>query len=232
MIRNIGMRTVSLVDRRVARRQDVLVDGNLNIDRLIAASDFGQPVSDVPEQSDSDLVAACRNGRPGAWDQIVRRYAKLVYAVARRYGLNEDEVADVFQTVCLELWEHLDSVRDATVLRRWLVVVASRKAWQVRKSRDRWITGVTEESAEPLVSALSLSPEEVAVAHSDAEQMRLVLERLAPRDRELIWYLFFDPSSPSYDVIAQRLGVSPETVGSLRTRCLRRLRWVLAEHSE
>jgi RNA polymerase sigma factor (sigma-70 family) len=180
--------------------------------------------------TDAELVRACINGQVEAWDQLVRRHAKLIYSVARRYGLTEDEAADLFQTVCVELWEHLSSVRDVTVLRRWLVVVASRKAWQVRKGRDRWITGITDEGAHPLVSALSLSPEDIAMANADAERMRSVLERLAPRDRELIWYLFFDPTCPTYDVISEKLGVSPDTVGSLRTRCLRRLRWALAEH--
>ena len=206
------------------------MDGNANLDGILASSNVDHPVSAPPEHPHADLVAACRVGQPGAWDELVRRYARLIYAVSRRYGLREDEAADVFQAVCMELWEHLDSVRDVTVLSRWLVVVASRKSWQVRRARDRWITGLADDSAEPLVSRLSVSPEDIAIANSDAEQMRTMLERLGPRDRELIWYVFFDPTCPSYDVIASRLGVSPDTIGSLRTRCLRRLRWVLTEH--
>jgi RNA polymerase sigma factor (sigma-70 family) len=201
-----------------------------DIEAAIAASTDPLASGDLSAPTDPELVAACRAAQPGAWEQLVRRHARLIYGVARRYGLDEHESADVFQTVCIDLWEHLSSVRDATVLRRWLVVVAGRKAWQVRKSRDRWITGITNDAAHPLMSALSVSPEDIAVANCDAERIRSVLERLAPRDRELIWYLFFDPSCPSYDVISERLGVSPDTVGSLRTRCLRRLRWALAEH--
>jgi RNA polymerase sigma factor (sigma-70 family) len=176
------------------------------------------------------LVAACRMGEPGAWDQLVRRSARLIYAAARRYGLNDEEVADVFQAVCVEFWEHLGSVRDPEVLKRWLVVVAGRKAWQVRKGRDRWIGGIREHTGKPLVTPLSLSPQDLAVANSDAEQIRTVLDRLPPRDRELIWYLFFDPTCPTYQTIATRLGVSVDSVGSLRTRCLRRLRWLIPEH--
>jgi RNA polymerase sigma factor (sigma-70 family) len=130
----------------------------------------------------------------------------------------------------MEFWEHFDSVHDTSVLKRWLVVVASRKAWQIVKGRDGWTTGISEEAAEPLVSALSLSPEELAVANSDAEQIRTVLERLTSRDRELVWYLFFDPTCPTYQAIAARLGVGTDTIGPLRTRCLKRLRWLFAEH--
>jgi RNA polymerase sigma factor (sigma-70 family) len=212
------------------QRLDMTLDGRGDVDRLLSSTAADDKRSAPPTLTDTELVTACQLGHPGAWDEVVRRYAKLIYSVARRYGLSEDEAADVFQTVCVELWEHLSSVRDATVLRRWLVVVASRKAWQVHKGRDRWITNLSDEAAQPLVSALSLSPEDIAMANSDAEQIRAALERLAPRDRELVWNLFFDPTCPTYEIIAARLGVSPDTVGSLRTRCLRRLRWTLAEH--
>lgn len=178
------------------------------------------------EESDLDLVQACRIGQPGAWEQLIRRHAGLVYAVARRYGLGEDESADVLQSVCIELWEHLDSVRDASVLKRWLAVVAGRKAWQMRKSLHR---GADQDDA-LRAAGLAVSAEDLALAHADAERLRSVLERIPSRDRELIWYLFFDPACPTYAQIAERLGVSVDTVGSLRTRCLKRLRWVLGEH--
>lgn len=207
------------------------MDRSHEVERLMAwATDYGADSGDAV-QSDQQLVESCRSHFPGAWDQLVRRYGRLVYAVARRYGLQEDETADVFQNVWVELWEHLESIRDASVLRRWLVVVASRKSWQVRKSRARWVTEEATDTSAVLVSTSGTSPEEIVLANADWEQLGLVLERLAPRDRELIWYLFFDPTSPTYQTIAERLGVSPDTVGSLRTRCLRRLRWVLAEHT-
>jgi DNA-directed RNA polymerase specialized sigma subunit len=50
---------------------------------------------------------------------------------------------------------------------------------------------------------------------------------LSERDRKIVYAFFYDPSAPSYAQIAERLGVSPETVGPLRTRCLRRLRTAL-----
>ena len=52
-------------------------------------------------------------------------------------------------------------------------------------------------------------------------------ERKSQRDRQIVYAFFYDPSAPSYAQIAERLGVSPETVGPLRTRCLRRLRAAL-----
>jgi RNA polymerase sigma factor (sigma-70 family) len=206
------------------------VDESHDIERLLASSAQARTDSPGGGESDLELVEGCRNGQPGAWEQLVRRHAGLIYAVTRRYGLTEDECADVFQSVCVELWEQLDSVRDASVLKRWLVVVAGRKSWQARRLRDRWVTGLEADGVDGRLGGTEVSTEELVLAHADAERLRGVLERLPSRDRELVWYLFFDPTCPTYEVIGQRLGVSPDTVGSLRTRCLRRLRWVLAEH--
>lgn len=206
------------------------VDSVPDLDRLLASVPGNglDPASQA--QSDLQLVEACHGGEPGAWDQLIRRHAGLIYAVARRYGLSQDDAADVFQSVCVDLWEQLDSVRDASVLRRWLVVVAGRKSWQARRSRDRFSLQSDVGTGESDEARSDFSTEDIVLAHADVEHLQGVLERLSPRDRELVWCLFFDPTCPSYETIARRLGVSPETVGSLRTRCLRRLRWVLAEH--
>ena len=59
--------------------------------------------------------------------------------------------------------------------------------------------------------------------------MRAAIAALPERDRLLMHAFFYDPTAPSYAEIAARLGVSPETVGPLRTRCLRRLRAALGD---
>ena len=42
---------------------------------------------------------------------------------------------------------------------------------------------------------------------------------------------FYDPTAPSYADIAGRLGVSPDTLGPLRGRCLKQLRLILEQDS-
>ena len=59
--------------------------------------------------------------------------------------------------------------------------------------------------------------------------MRAAIGALSELDRQLVYAFFYDPTAPSYAEIASRLGVSPETVGPLRTRCLRRLRAALGD---
>jgi DNA-directed RNA polymerase specialized sigma24 family protein len=46
--------------------------------------------------SDAQLVKDCRRGDETAWETLVRRYQKLIYAIPRRAGLSEDQAAEVF----------------------------------------------------------------------------------------------------------------------------------------
>jgi RNA polymerase sigma factor (sigma-70 family) len=59
----------------------------------------------------------------------------------------------------------------------------------------------------------------------------MAIGKLSERDRRIVEYFFYDPTGPSYAEIAARLGVSADTIGPLRTRCLRRLREALEDAS-
>ena len=68
------------------------------------------------------------------------------------------------------------------------------------------------------------TPDRLALDVEQSEAIKDVVALLSDRDRQIVYAFFYDPAAPSYAQIAERLGVSPETVGPLRTRCLRRLR--------
>jgi RNA polymerase sigma factor (sigma-70 family) len=179
--------------------------------------------------SDSRLVEECLSGSAEAWEQLVRKHANLVYGVARRYGLDQDDASDVFQNTWSALWERLHEVRDRSRLGPWLITVAARNAYQqhqrlVRRSSRHEYDFDLESQPDP-----AAQPEDVAVAHDEASRLRRAMERLPERCRELLGYLFYDPDAPSYAEVARRLGVSPDTVGPLRWRCLRHLRTILEE---
>jgi DNA-directed RNA polymerase specialized sigma24 family protein len=55
------------------------------------------------------------------------------------------------------------------------------------------------------------------------------LSRLPNPCRDLLGALYFDPSDPSYAVIAARLERSVGSIGPLRGRCLERLRELMVQ---
>ena len=180
-------------------------------------------------QPRSGLVAACLRGDQDAWETLVRTYANLVYAVIRRCGIGGDEAADLFQEVWVAAWDGLASLRDERVLAGWLATIAARLA---RRALRRRIQSMTEdgerfETEAMLAQDPDPTPDLLAIEIERSQTVRTAVEALSERDRQIVYAFFYDPASPSYARIAERLGVSPETVGPLRTRCLRRLRAAL-----
>jgi RNA polymerase sigma factor (sigma-70 family) len=180
-------------------------------------------------RSDNDLVESCLRGEAEAWEKLVRRYSTLVYSVCRRYRLDDDDAADVFQNTWSALWEGLTEVRERKRLASWLITVAGRLSYQQFERRlrqaERQEAGIDPDSQ----LGTDAEPEKAALAVDEAASVRAAMDRLPERCRQLLDYLFYDPESPSYLEISRRLGVSPDTLGPLRGRCLRHLKTLLDE---
>jgi DNA-directed RNA polymerase specialized sigma24 family protein len=57
-------------------------------------------MSRYASQSDAELVRSCREGVAEAWNELVERYSRYVYAIAvRGFRLSDEDAEDVFQDV-------------------------------------------------------------------------------------------------------------------------------------
>src|SRR6266508_992495 len=77
------------------------------------------------------LVVRARDGDQGAWDQIVERYAPMVWALCRRYGLSGADADDVGACVWLRLVERLETIREPAALPGWLATTARHECRQL-----------------------------------------------------------------------------------------------------
>src|SRR5678815_299757 len=86
---------------------------------------------------DRDLIDACLRGEQDAWNELIARYQRLIYSVARKLCPQPEDAADVFQRVCLDLYQSLGSLRNDRTLPAWLITVTKRRAYAVlRETRE------------------------------------------------------------------------------------------------
>ncbi|HMQ33896.1 MAG TPA: sigma-70 family RNA polymerase sigma factor [Chloroflexaceae bacterium] len=182
------------------------------------------------EPSDEVLIGACRRGDESAWDILVDRYKRLIFAIARRAGLDEELSADVLQRVFTILVERLDTIEQPARLSAWLTGIARREAWRARRREHvaARVAGVGIESLATLEDRGDL-PDAVVLRIESQHQLRRALAALDGRCRELLTLLFLTPDPPSYAEIAATLGVSLGTIGPTRARCLKKLRELLPD---
>ncbi len=181
---------------------------------------------DRSDPSDGELIKRCLRGDEEAWEALIRDYSGLIYSVARRYGLNENEAADVFQSVCLAVWEGLASVRETAKLSSWLITVTARAAWHCISARGRGTAAPLDDGID-LPDEAVVQPEEEALRRERAASLRQALAFLPERWRRLMWHLYYDPAAPSYAEVAQLLGMPEGSIGPTRARCLKRLQMIL-----
>jgi RNA polymerase sigma factor (sigma-70 family) len=172
--------------------------------------------------SDAELLERCRAGDARAWDALVDRYERLIFAVAARNGLSPEDAADVTQTTFVALIDALDRIEDETRLASWLMTVARRQAWRLRSMSRRSIP--LESVPDPVADVVDPYVDwDAQVAIHDA------LGTLGGTCRDLLLALYFEPEEPSYADIAQRLDRAIGGIGPLRGRCLERLRSIMGE---
>jgi RNA polymerase sigma factor (sigma-70 family) len=169
------------------------------------------------------LLRRCRDGDDEAWAELVGRYERLVFGVAVKEGLGNDDAADVTQIVFESLLTALPDLRDDERLSAWLFSVARRQAWRVRERRQR------ERSVSPMIHDAGRLPLTAPDDDWSSEIERSLwlhdaLLELGEPCRSLLIALYFDPTGPSYAEVALRLGRPLGSIGPSRARCLSQLR--------
>ncbi|HSE20138.1 MAG TPA: sigma-70 family RNA polymerase sigma factor [Pyrinomonadaceae bacterium] len=178
------------------------------------------------QSDDAQLLKACRQGDESAWESLIKRYQKLIYAIPRRAGLNDDEAADVFQEVFATLFTKLDSIEEPNRLHAWLVTTARRKTWRVicKAKNFEQFSGEDEDEERPdelsNIPDQAVLPDQALIELEEQHEIRTAVAALDDRCRKLIEFLFYRSTPPTYAEIAQELGVPEGSIGPTRARCL------------
>jgi RNA polymerase sigma-70 factor (ECF subfamily) len=164
--------------------------------------------------TDAELVERCRAGDAEAWNELVERFSRYVYAVTvRGFRLGEQDAEDAFQEVFTRVYANLDKLRDDAALRPWIAQLTRRVCLDsIAKSGREQPTG------EPVVEEESDDLAEIEEAFSVREAMatlpeacREILDRFFARDQ-------------SYRTISSELELPSGTIASRIARCLAKLR--------
>jgi RNA polymerase sigma factor (sigma-70 family) len=169
------------------------------------------------------LVERARDGDQRAWDQIVERYAPLMWSICRRYRLNRSDIDDIGQTVWLLLVEQLGNLRVPAALPGWLATTTQRECLRVLRAGRRYeLTGAQLENLMGTDDDDAMIEQEILAAELNAA-LGVAFAEAPPRCRRLLSMLLSDPPFP-YAQISAALSIPTGSIGPQRARCLDRLR--------
>jgi RNA polymerase sigma-70 factor, ECF subfamily len=188
------------------------------------------------EQTDElALVEASRAGDARAFSELVERYERKIYRLAKHITQNDEDAEDVLQESFMKAYTHLDSFQGDSKFYTWLVRIAVNEAlMKLRKRKsDRTVS-----LDEPQDTGEDLVTREIAVWDDDpekkysreelAEILDEAVQSLKPSFRTV--FVLRDIEELSTEDTAQALGISIPAVKSRLLRARLQLREKLTRY--
>ncbi len=170
-------------------------------------------------EPDAVLVARCRTGDAAAWNELVERFSRYVYAICSQgFRLTAHDAEDVFQDVFTRVYTHLDRLRDNEAFRPWLAQLTRRTCIDHLRSGARE-TPTEEVEPADFDDTLAALDESLAIREAMAVlegNCRDILDRFFAQDE-------------SYRTIGEALDLPAGTIASRISRCLDKLKAILEE---
>jgi RNA polymerase sigma factor (sigma-70 family) len=164
-----------------------------------------------------------KKGDSWAWTRLVEKYAGLVYGVARNTGLDVADAEDCAQFTWLALYKQRHRIRDAAAIPAWLSRTARRRAVRMAQTLHR----ETPLDSAPEPKAPDTEVDQDTIRSDVRAALPQAMEQMDPRCRKLLLALFLSDQESTYRELASELGVDPNTIGPMRSRCLKRLEKIL-----
>lgn len=179
---------------------------------------------------EAELVARSRAGDRAAFEEIVRRTARLVYA--RQYLETGDRhrAEDLAQETFFRAWRGIGQLGDAASLRPWLLTVArsvAADAFRRESRRKRGAGRLSSLEAAAGAADPAPNPEESAERNERRRRVTSALKSL-PDEYSLPLTLRY-VGGADYDTIGRQLGLSNGSLRGLLSRGMAKLREYLKD---
>ena len=180
---------------------------------------------------DKHMLVKARRGELSAFEELVRKYEKRVYAVALRSSGSPEDAADITQEVFLRAWRSIETFRGDSGFSTWLfritmnMCVDHARHKQSQPQCQPLVIG--EEDAERPIPDTAPTPEEHLDNSELGRELAAALDAVSEEHRRIV--LLRDVSGMSYTEIAEVLEISEGTVKSRLARARVALLRILLE---
>ena len=166
--------------------------------------------------TDAQLVSRCRSGDPAAWNELVERFSRYVFAISvQAFRLPPEDAEDVFQEVFARVYQHLDRLRSDDSVRPWIAQLTRRLCIDRLRSSGR-------EGPAELDDLDPGGVDEKLAGLDDALTVRASLDAVGDPCRDILDRFFC--RDESYKSIGDALGLPAGTIASRISRCLGKVR--------
>jgi RNA polymerase sigma-70 factor (ECF subfamily) len=117
--------------------------------------------------TDGELVAELRGGRPGAFDELMRRHEDRIFALTLRITGNREDALEATQETFLTLWRKVETFEGRSEVGTWLYRVGINAARDVLRRKMRRPVPIDHSLAEEVTRERAPDPAGAVVARVD-----------------------------------------------------------------
>jgi RNA polymerase sigma-70 factor (ECF subfamily) len=186
-----------------------------------------------PTGTSSTLLGRVRADEAGAWDRLVALYAPLLHHWCRRWKLQEEDLADVFQEVFKTLVVHIGAFRrqrEGDTFRGWLYTITRNKVLDHVRRRGHEAGAPLAEVPAPEAPPPADPEEAEATRRLFLRGLDLIRPEFEERTWKAFWRTAVDGLAPRE--VAVELGMSSGAVRVAKCRVVQRLREELGDAEE
>lgn len=181
-------------------------------------------------RNDDELVASFCEGNNQSFEELVLRYKNSLYQYILSLVKDESTAEDLFQEVFISLFKHAATYKPEGKFKAWLFLTARNKVlnyWRDSKNTtsldqtdddgNAYLQETLADDSRPVLEELSWQELQ--------ETVRQALEKLSPRQREMMYLRQF----MSFQEIADTVGRPLGTVLADCHRAVKKLRQLIAQ---
>jgi len=187
-------------------------------------------MNQLEQRGDNELILRAKNGDMDAFETLVIKYQKSIYALCRRMTGEHQSADDLSQETFIKAYLSLKKFKDGKSFFSWIRKIALNNSLNYLKIRKREEPlGIREARVtENLSSSPQELPQEQLLRNDMEVNFNKALETL-PLDQKTVFILrVFE--NLSYKTIAELLNIPPGTVMSQLSRSRKTLKTLLAEY--
>jgi RNA polymerase sigma-70 factor (ECF subfamily) len=178
-------------------------------------------------KSDGYLMLEIKAGNMLAFDALYKKYSARIYKFAFSILKLPEEAENIVQDVFLNLWINRDKVDSVSSVRYYVFSIAYHSSISVMRKRLK-----ESQFLDELMRQQDLTQESPALQaeyRELEEKLNEVVNALPGRQKEV--YLLHRVEGLKYAEIAERLGISVNTIENHMSRALRTIREKLGDYS-
>lgn len=177
-------------------------------------------------KTDAELIVLCQKKDSRAFEELIKRHQRTVYALLYRLAPDWNDTADLAQEVFIRMWRSIGNLRNPSAFRSWLSQIVTNLFYDELRKRPRQLPTISmdepidsEEGSDATTRDIkdkAAGPDELCQRNELTEIVRQAMVRLPEQFRTAIILREFE--GLSYEEIAI---ITHTEIGTVKSRIAR-----------